>query len=164
MRTHKHSGDGTGSLSMEPAATVLPAIMIAGHISDEKPNLAQEAGASATLDATRKRDIAGANRDLTAGGAHPSVDDPGSTITCCNSINSPRKQERHARTELMIEEDCHAAIPIGAVVRNELEVVGSDCAPPHLRRIPLDGVSEYLSGMSHDRDPGIAIVNRFRSV
>ena len=157
--------------------------MIAGHISDEKPNLAQEAGASATLDATRKPDIAGANRDLTAGGTHASVDDPGSTITCCNSINSPRKQERYARIELMIEEDSHAAIPIGAVVRNELEVVGSFCAPPHFRphlvmmteperlrsertithRIPLDEVSEYLPGMSHDRDPDIAIVNRFLS-
>ncbi len=145
--SHRHAGaQAAQGRNRVAAGGIGPAAnMIALYISDEKPNLAQEAGA---------------NRALTAGGAH----DPGSTITCRNSISSPGKQERHAQIELMLEEDRHAAIPIGVVVRNELEVAGSCCAPPHLRRIPLDEVSEYLPGMSHCRDPGIAIVSRFLSV
>ena len=149
--SHHHADKQTagGRNRVAAGGIGLAANMTAVHIPDEKPDLAQEAGA---------------NRDLAAGGAHVLVDDPGGTMTCRNSISSPGKQERHARIELMLEEDCHAAIPIGAVAGTELEIVGSCCAPPHLCGIPRDEVSGYLPGMSHDRDPGIAIVNRFRSV
>ena len=188
MRANVQPGDwvavhGAGGIGLAAImiADALGANAIAVDITDEKLALARSAGASATLNARSESDIAGAIRELTSGGAHVSVDALGSTLTCRNSINCLRKQGRHVQIGLMLEDDYHAAIPMGAVVRNELEIVGSYCMPPHLypklirmieqnrlqpertiaRRIPLDKVSQFLPRMSAFRDSGITIVDRF---
>ena len=126
-----HGAGGIGLAAIMIADT-LGANAIAIDITDEKLALARSVGASATLNAKSESDIAGAIRELTSGGAHVSVDALGSTLTCRNSINCLRKQGRHVQIGLMLEDDYHAAIPMGAVVRNELEIVGSYCMPPHL--------------------------------
>lgn len=61
----------------------------------------------------------------TGGGAHVSVDALGSAGTATASILGLRRRGRHVQVGLMLADNASAALPWGAVVSRELEVVGS---------------------------------------
>jgi alcohol dehydrogenase len=63
--------------------------------------------------------------EATGGGAHVSVDALGSAATATASILGLRRRGRHVQVGLMLEDNAGAALPWGAVVSRELEVIGS---------------------------------------
>ena len=63
--------------------------------------------------------------DLTAGGAHVSIDALGSAETASAAVRSLRRRGRHVQVGLMLGTHEHAPLPWGPVISRELEVVGS---------------------------------------
>ena len=63
--------------------------------------------------------------EATEGGAHVSVDALGSAATATASILGLRRRGRHVQVGLMLADNAAAALPWGAVVSRELEVIGS---------------------------------------
>ncbi len=119
-----HGCGGVG-LSAIMIAAAAGANVIAVDIDDEKLAFAKSIGANATLNGKSIKDVAGAIRDLSGGGAHVSVDGLGSPVTCFNSVSCLRKRGKHIQIGLMTGDHAHAKIPMDRVVAHELEVLGS---------------------------------------
>ena len=119
-----HGCGGVG-LSAIMIATALGANVIAVDIADEKLALALQLGASATINACSVANVAEAIRDLSGGGAHVSVDAIGNATVCYNSIDSLRKRGKHIQVGLLVEDDADPRVPMGKVLANELELLGS---------------------------------------
>ncbi|OKH88031.1 zinc-dependent alcohol dehydrogenase family protein [Thalassospira sp. TSL5-1] len=119
-----HGCGGVG-LSAIMIAAATGANVIAVDIDDEKLAFAKTIGANATINAKSIKDVAGAVRDLSGGGAHISVDGLGSAVTCFNSVSCLRKRGKHIQIGLMTGDHAHAKIPMDRVVAHELEVLGS---------------------------------------
>ena len=119
-----HGCGGVG-LSAIMIATALGANVIAVDIADEKLALALQLGASATINACSVANVAEALRDLSGGGAHVSVDAIGNATVCYNSIDSLRKRGKHIQVGLLVEDDTDPRVPMGKVLANELELLGS---------------------------------------
>ena len=77
------------------------------------------------LNAEEVSNVAQAIKDASGGGAHVSIDALGSTTTCLNSIGCLRKRGRHVQVGLMVDEHQAPPIPMGQVIANELEILGS---------------------------------------
>jgi alcohol dehydrogenase len=118
-------------LSAVMIAGALGANVVAIDITPEKLAFAQSIGATATVNAVETDDVATAVRDLTGGGAHVSIDALGSTTTCLNSIASLRKRGKHVQIGLMAGQHSHPAVPLGPVIGNELEILGSHGMQAH---------------------------------
>lgn len=175
-----HGCGGVG-LSAIMIARALGANVLAVDISDEKLALARELGAAASIDATTVSNVAEAVRDLTDGGTHVSVDAIGNAAACFNSIASLRKRGKHIQVGLMVEDDHNPRVPMGAVVANELEMLGSHgmqahrytemlamitagrLAPERLigKRIGLEEAVAELTSMDRFETDGIAIITEF---
>jgi len=125
-----HGCGGVG-LSAIMIGQALGARVIAIDIDDAKLELARDIGAAACIDATRSPDVAAEIRELSAGGAHVSIDALGSPVTCWNSVAGLRKRGRHVQVGLLSPEDRDARIPTGLVVANELEILGSHGMQAH---------------------------------
>lgn len=119
-----HGCGGVG-LSAIMIADALGARVVAIDISEEKLDLARSLGAVATFNAATVVNVVEAVRDLTQGGAHVSLDALGSPETCFNSIANLRKRGRHVQVGLMVADHSHPALPMGKVIAEELEIVGS---------------------------------------
>lgn len=175
-----HGCGGVG-LSAIMIANALGANVVAVDISDEKLDLAQSIGAVATVNATKTEDVVAAIVDLTAGGAHVSIDALGSRTTCFNSIANLRKRGKHIQVGLMVAEHKHPNIPMDKVIANELEILGSHgmqaykydalltmiqagkLAPARLvgKTITLEESLAELVNMNSFSGVGVTVIDRF---
>ena len=64
-------------------------------------------------------------RELTSGGAHVSVDAFGSRATSVAAVASLRPRGRHVQVGLLLDDEAVPAIPMGRVIGEELELLGS---------------------------------------
>ncbi len=175
-----HGCGGVG-LSAIMIARALGANVIAVDISDEKLGLAQQLGATATINASAVNDVAEAIRDLSGGGAHVSVDAIGNAAVCFNSIECLRKRGKHIQVGLMVEDDHNPRVPMGKVLANELEILGSHGMQAHRykdmlamiaagtleperligKRVCLEEAIAELTSMNRFDNNGIAVITRF---
>jgi len=175
-----HGCGGVG-LSAIMIARALGANVIAIDINDEKLSLAQQLGATATINASAVNDVAEAIRDLSGGGAHVSVDAIGNATVCFNSIECLRKRGKHIQVGLMVEDDHNPRVPMGKVLANELEILGShgmqahrytdmlamiaagDLEPERLigKRICLEEAIAELTSMNAFWTNGVAVITEF---
>jgi alcohol dehydrogenase len=119
-----HGCGGVG-LSATMIARALDARVIGVDIAGDKLELARGCGAEIVIDAKATADVAGAIREVTAGGAHVSIDALGSPDTCRNSILSLRKRGRHIQVGLLLADQSDPPVPMSQVVARELEIRGT---------------------------------------
>jgi alcohol dehydrogenase len=119
-----HGCGGVG-LSAIMIANALGAQVIAVDIDEGTLDLARRLGAKATVNASKEENVVQAVRDLSGGGVHVSMDALGSQATCFNSIANLRKRGKHLQVGLMTGDHQHPKIPMGQVIANELEIMGS---------------------------------------
>ena len=175
-----HGCGGVG-LSAIMIASALGANVVAVDIAEDKLALARALGAAATVNATKVPDVVEAVLELTGGGAHVSVDALGHPATCFNSISNLRKRGKHIQVGLMLAEDSLPRIPMGKVIGNELELLGSHgmqahrydammamiqsgkLAPEKLigRKISLEQSIEALVNMDRFEAVGVTVVTQF---
>lgn len=175
-----HGCGGVG-LSAIMIATAMGANVIAVDLTAEKLAFARELGAVATVNGSQQRDIVGAVKEITKGGAHVSIDALGHPSTCFNSIANLRRRGRHVQVGLMLGDHARAPIPMDKVIAYELEILGSHgmqafrykalmdmleqgkLAPQRLigKRIALDEAPAALMAMDRFEGTGISVVTRF---
>ncbi|MDO6476444.1 zinc-dependent alcohol dehydrogenase family protein [Alteromonas sp. 1_MG-2023] len=119
-----HGCGGVG-LSAVMIASALGANVIAVDLQDDKLALAKQVGAVVTLNASQVASVPEAIREITQGGAHVSMDALGHSVTCVNSVQSLRKLGKHIQVGLLMAEHATPAIPMGRVIGDELEIIGS---------------------------------------
>ena len=119
-----HGCGGVG-LSAVMIASALGANVIAVDLQDDKLALAKQVGAAVTLNASQVASVPEAIREITQGGAHVSMDALGHSVTCVNSVQSLRKLGKHIQVGLLMAEHATPAIPMGRVIGDELEIIGS---------------------------------------
>ena len=119
-----HGCGGVG-LSAIMIANAIGANVIAIDISDEKLTLSKTVGAVATVRADKVPDIAEAVIEISKGGVDVSIDALGHPDTCFNSISNLKKRGKHIQVGLMLAENSTPKIPMGKVIANELEILGS---------------------------------------
>jgi len=96
--------------------------VIAVDVSEAALDRARDVGAELAVKAGA--DI----RDLTAGGAHVSLDAIGSEAACVASIAGLRKRGRHVQVGLLPDP---VRLPMGLVISRELELLGSHGMAAH---------------------------------
>ncbi len=79
-------------------------------------------------------------RTLTDGGAHVSVDAFGSRATSVAAVASLRPRGRHVQVGLLLDDEATPAIPMGRVIADELELLGSHGMAVHEYAAMLDEV------------------------
>jgi alcohol dehydrogenase len=175
-----HGCGGVG-LSAILIARALGARIIAIDIDAAKLELARTLGAEIGIDARQANDVPAAIREHSGGGAHVSLDALGSPVTCYNSIAGLRKRGRHLQVGLLAPDERDARIPMGPVVANELQVLGSHGMQAHRypqllamitegtlrpeqligRTIGLDQAAEALVTMDRFSNPGVSVIDAF---
>ena len=125
-----HGCGGVG-LSAVMIANALGANVVAVDVKDDALRLAASLGAVATVNAEATDDVVGAVTDLTAGGAHVSIDALGSPETCFNSVANLRKRGKHVQVGLMVADHKRSAVPMDKVIAHELELLGSHGLQAH---------------------------------
>jgi len=156
-----HGCGGVG-LSAIMIACALGANVVAIDLSDDKLEHAKRLGAVASVNATSTKSVAFAIRELTNGGAHVSVDAIGNADVCRDSIDSLRKRGRHIQIGLMAGDNNRPEIPLGKVLSNELEIVGSHGMQAHRYAEMLEMISagklapEKLIGRTINLEESIA--------
>ncbi len=173
-----HGCGGVG-LSALMIAHAIGAQTIAIDIDDTKLAFAQSLGANITLNANTIKNIPLAIKELTKGGVSVSVDALGSSITCINSILSLRKRGKHIQIGLMTENHATPPIPMGSVIANELEILGSHGMQAHqypamldlifTKNIPLEKMigqrmdlasgAKALMEMNQFKNTGVMVIN-----
>lgn len=119
-----HGCGGVG-LSAIMIASAMGANVVAIDLTEEKLAYARELGAAVTINATETRDVVEAVKQITAGGAHMSMDALGNPTTCSNSISNLRRRGRHVQVGLMLGDHAEAPVPMAKVIAFELEIRGS---------------------------------------
>jgi alcohol dehydrogenase len=175
-----HGCGGVG-LSAIMIATALGANVIAVDIAEEKLVRARQLGAAATINASSVTNVPEAVRDLSGGGAHVSLDAIGNAAVCYSSIDSLRKRGRHIQVGLLVDDDADPRVPMGKVLANELELLGShgmqahryaemlrmidagNLAPERLvgKTISLEESIPALMSMNDFDTTGVAVISRF---
>jgi len=160
-------------------AHAIGAQTIAIDIEPSKLAFAKSLGADITLNANTIKDIPLAIKELTKGGVSVSVDALGSSITCINSILSLRKRGKHIQIGLMTENHATPPIPMGTVIANELEILGSHGMQAHqypammdlilAKNIPLEQMigermglakgATALMDMNQFKNTGVMVIN-----
>jgi len=175
-----HGCGGVG-LSAIMIAAALGANVIAVDIAEEKLARARQLGAAATINASSVTNVPEAVRDLSGGGAHVSLDAIGNATVCYNSIDSLRKRGRHIQVGLLVDDDADPRVPMGKVLANELELLGShgmqahryaemlrmidagNLAPERLvgKTISLEESIPALMSMNDFDTTGVTVITRF---
>jgi len=175
-----HGCGGVG-LSALMIAHAIGAQTIAIDIEPSKLAFAKSLGADITLNANTIKDIPLAIKELTKGGVSVSVDALGSSITCINSILSLRKRGKHIQIGLMTENHATPPIPMGTVIANELEILGSHGMQAHQypemlnlitsgklpikkllgKTMNLEEGAKALMQMNEFRETGVMVINEF---
>ena len=173
-----HGCGGVG-LSALMIANAIGAQTIAIDIDDKKLAFAKSLGATISLNAREIKDIPLAIKELTKGGVSVSVDALGSSITCVNSILSLRKRGKHIQIGLMTDKHATPPIPMGTVIANELEIIGSHGMQAHqypemldlifAKNIPLEQMigermnlsagATALMEMNQFKNTGVMVIN-----
>ena len=112
-------------------ASALGANVVAVDIADDKLDLAKSLRAAAVVNAAKVQDVAEAVTEITQGGAHASIDALGHPTTCVNSIKNLRKRGKHIQVGLLLGDQGTPPIPMGPVIANELEILGSHGMQAH---------------------------------
>ena len=123
-------GCGGIGLSAIMIANAVGAQVVGVDINPDALKLAESIGANVTINATYEDPIE-AIREITCGGAHVSIDALGSSETCHNSVMSLRKRGRHIQVGVMAAESRETKLPMGWVMFNELELIGSHGMQAH---------------------------------
>jgi alcohol dehydrogenase len=175
-----HGCGGIG-LSAVMIAVAAGARVIGVDIKDESLKLAKSLGASFTINARSESRLLEAIKDITNGGAHVSFDALGSNETCRNSILSLRKRGRHVQIGVMTADHKETAIPMGMVMFNELELIGSHGMQAHAYGPMLDMITagvlnpaklisktvtlsesiKVLETMGESPPTGVVVIDRF---
>lgn len=175
-----HACGGVG-LSAIMIAKAIGARVIAVDISEEKLHLAKQLGADHLLHAGKEDRIPERIKAWSGGGVQVSVDALGSTITCINSITCLAKRGRHIQIGLMTAEHSNPPIPMGLVIANELEILGSHGMQAHAypemmalitggqlqagrllgRTISLEEAAQALMEMDGFTEVGVTVIDRF---
>jgi alcohol dehydrogenase len=125
-----HGCGGIGLAAIMIGAAI-GAQVIGVDIKAETLALAQSLGAGHVLNARHEANLVEAIKEITKGGAHVSIDALGSSQTCRNSILSLRKRGRHVQVGVMAAESKETPLPMGMVMFNELELIGSHGMQAH---------------------------------
>jgi alcohol dehydrogenase len=172
-----HGCGGVG-LSTVQVAVASGARVIAVDVSPAALELARQMGAEEVVDGSEvgTADVPAAVAQLTAGGAHVSLDAVGTAATCTNSIRSLRPRGRHVQVGLLPPAVGRPEVPMELVIARELAVLGSHgmaaadypamlsliaagrLRPDLLvtRRLSLEDAGAALAAVG--REPGIAVV------
>jgi alcohol dehydrogenase len=162
-------------------ATAMGAKVIGIDINPATLQLAQSLGAAHTLDARHTPDLVNAIKEITHGGAHVSIDALGSNETCRNSVLCLRKRGRHIQIGVMAAEHKDTGLPMGVVMFNELELIGSHGMQAHAypdmldlirtrrlqperliaRTVPLEESTQVLMSMGDAPPTGVVVIDRF---
>ena len=105
-------------------AAAIGARVIAIDVRADRLEMAELCGAMHVVNASQT-DVVEAVRDLSDGGVQVSVDALGSKQTCWNSVRSLAKRGRHIQVGLTLGSEADPPIPMGSVIANELEILGS---------------------------------------
>jgi alcohol dehydrogenase len=119
-----HGCGGVG-LSAIMIAAAYGADVVAVDIDDDQLELARSVGASSLINSRSVGTVAEAVKELTAGGAHISIDALGNPETFLNSILSLRKRGKHIQIGIMEQGKHLSPVPIDKIISNELEIIGS---------------------------------------
>jgi len=125
-----HGCGGVG-LSAIMIANALGANVVAIDIDNAKLDFARSIGSAATVNATEVDNVVEAILDITAGGAHISIDALGSPVTCYNSVSSLKKRGKHVQIGLMLADHSNPPVPMDKVIAHELEIIGSHGIQAH---------------------------------
>jgi alcohol dehydrogenase len=108
-------------------STVLVAVAAGAHVVAADISSAALARAEALGAVPVRMDDAVVDtvRSLTDGGAHVSVDAFGSRATSVAAVASLRPRGRHVQVGLLLDDEAAPAIPMGRVIAEELELLGS---------------------------------------
>lgn len=175
-----HGCGGVG-LSAIMIAKAQGAKVIAVDIDDETLKFAQSVGADKIINSVKTPDVADAIKQQTDGGADVSLDALGHTQTCINSIACLAKRGRHIQVGLMLGAHTAPSIPMGAVIANELEILGShgmqahkygqmfamieqgDLQPHKLlgQKINLEQSINILMNMDKFKTHGVSVITEF---
>lgn len=124
-------GCGGVGLSAIMIANAKGANVIAIDIDEEKLKFAKSIGAVFTVNGNAVHDLPDSIRSLTSGGAHLTIDALGSHQTCRDAILSLRKRGRHVQVGLLLGKEADPSIPMGKVISDELEIIGSHGMQAH---------------------------------
>lgn len=126
-----HGCGGVG-LSAVLIGVALGARVVAVDVSEAALGKALDLGAAAAVLSTPSitpEDVAVAVHDASQGGAHVSIDALGGAASLESSIGSLRRRGRHVQVGLMLGADSVAPVPMGRVIAEELEILGSHGMP-----------------------------------
>jgi len=125
-----HGCGGVG-LSAIMIANALGANVIAVDIDGKKLDFAKQLGATITVNGTKSVSVPDEIIELSGGGVHVSIDALGHQTTCYNSIQNLRKRGKHIQVGLILAEHSQPEIPMGKVIADELEILGSHGMQAH---------------------------------
>jgi len=175
-----HGCGGVG-LSAIMIGEAVGARVIGIDINDETLTLAKSLNATMVINASKEKNIVGAVRDITGGGAHVSIDALGNNETCLNSILNLRKRGKHIQVGVMAGEHKETNIPMGYVMFNEIELIGSHGMQAHAYKqmlqmivtgklqpqnlinltVSLEDSIELLQSMGNSPPTGVAVIDKF---
>lgn len=115
---------GCGGLGLACVIVALAAgaEVIAVDVSAASLETAEALGARALRSGP---DVAGQIRELSGGGAHVTLDALGSAATARAGIEALRPRGRHVQVGLLLGEDSDPPLPMGRVIAQELQILGS---------------------------------------
>ncbi|MCB1381061.1 MAG: zinc-dependent alcohol dehydrogenase family protein [Alphaproteobacteria bacterium] len=175
-----HGCGGVG-LSAVMIAAALGAQVLAIDVNPSALVMARELGATATLNPLDCGDTGQAVRDLTAGGAHVSIDALGITTTFGNSIRGLRKLGRHVQIGMPLEQHAVVSLPLlETVYSRQISILGTRgiaasrfpamlgmiaagrLQPSKMitRKIALSSAGEALAEMNGYSGTGITVIDR----
>jgi alcohol dehydrogenase len=183
-----HAGDwlavhGCGGIGLSAVnvGAALGANVVAVDLNQDALDLAEQVGATATVEAG-DIDVPKAVRDVTNGGANVSVDALGIAETCRNSIDSLAQQGQHVQVGMTTDDEAgEISLPVDQMVGSELEFVGVKGMPPSrypelfrmiagdkltpadlvTNEVSLDDVSGRLASMDDYGTLGMEVVTEF---
>jgi len=122
-------GCGGAGLSAVMIAKALGARVVAIDVGEGARRLARELGADDVVDPVDFPDVAARVVELSAGGAHVSLDAVGIPAVASASVACLRRRGRHVQVGLLLGPDATAGLPMDLVVSRELQVLGSHGMP-----------------------------------
>ena len=175
-----HGCGGVG-LSAIMVAKAMGARTIAVDIQPEVLTLAKELGAEQVILAQQSQQVAEHIRSITQGGVQVSIDALGSKDTCYQSISCLRKRGKHIQVGLMAGEHSDPPIPMGRVIADELEILGSHGMQAHVfpeiwnlwekdllplgkllgEQLSLEESPKALTDMNLFRSSGVKVIHTF---
>ncbi|MBF4599268.1 alcohol dehydrogenase catalytic domain-containing protein [Frigoribacterium sp. VKM Ac-1396] len=115
-------GCGGVGLSAVAVAVAAGARVVASDISSAALERAAALGAAVVpMDGDAVERV----RAVTGGGAHVALDAFGSRVTSAASVASLRPRGRHVQVGLLLDDEAAPVIPMGRVIADELELLGS---------------------------------------